>query len=271
MCTVSFIARQQGYLLGMNRDEQLTRPAALPPRPQRSNGVTVVHPAEGSGGTWISLNETGVTLALINWYSVPARVPHDPISRGEVVRRTSAASTPRAVDAELKHLWLARINPFRLIGIFPATREVIEWRWNRQRLERRRHGWKVRQWISSGYDERGAQRIRSRTFRQESAQTDFGRRSWLRRLHTSHAPECGPFSTCMHRADAATVSYSEIEVSASRAALRYCAGPPCGTEASPSLSKLAAKLKTLPLRRRNPVVPARQIRRPLPRKKSTRA
>src|SRR5689334_4291843 len=31
MCTVTFIARQRGYCLGMNRDEKLARPIGLPP------------------------------------------------------------------------------------------------------------------------------------------------------------------------------------------------------------------------------------------------
>ena len=35
-----------------------------------------------------------------------------------------------------------------------------------------------------------------------------GRLNWLRRLHRSHLPERGPFSICMHRSDAATVSYT---------------------------------------------------------------
>ena len=39
MCTVTFIARQKGYCLGMNRDEKLTRPTGLPPK---KHGVAVI-------------------------------------------------------------------------------------------------------------------------------------------------------------------------------------------------------------------------------------
>jgi uncharacterized protein with NRDE domain len=72
MCTVTFIARRNGYALGMNRDEKLTRPAGLPPRLTHLNGRTIIAPSEPSGGTWIGVNDTGATFALINWYSVRA-------------------------------------------------------------------------------------------------------------------------------------------------------------------------------------------------------
>jgi len=36
-----------------------------------------------------------------------------------------------------------------------------------------------------------------------------------------------PFSTCMHRADASTVSYTEISFSPREAVMRYHAGAPC--------------------------------------------
>jgi hypothetical protein len=49
----------------------------------------------------------------------------------------------------------------------------------------------------------------------------------LRRLHRSHSPEAGPFSTCMHRSDAATVSYTEITAFSRKARLRYHAAAPC--------------------------------------------
>jgi uncharacterized protein with NRDE domain len=71
MCTVTFIARQNGYALGMNRDEKVTRVTALPPARFCLAGRTVLCPSEPGGGTWIGINDAGSTLALINWYSLP--------------------------------------------------------------------------------------------------------------------------------------------------------------------------------------------------------
>lgn len=227
MCTVSLIARKHGYALAMNRDEKLTRIQGLPPSKKIIGGRTVLAPSEPSGGTWIALNDSGVTLALINWYSITARVKGETVSRGRVVNATSPATTPDAAELALAELPLKQINPFRLIGIFPATNRIIEWRWDLKKLTRKNHSWKSQQWISSGFDEPTAQRIRSQTFRRALQQKSAGSLSWLRRLHRSHAPAIGPFSTCMHRRDTATVSCTVVTVRPNATVMKYYSGFPC--------------------------------------------
>jgi len=59
MCTVTFIARQTGYCLGMNRDEMLTRPTGLTPKRLKVDGCAVIGPSEPGGGTWITVNDHG--------------------------------------------------------------------------------------------------------------------------------------------------------------------------------------------------------------------
>jgi len=46
MCTLTFIPKPNGYLLGMNRDERLTREAALAPEATRVANVSAVYPRE---------------------------------------------------------------------------------------------------------------------------------------------------------------------------------------------------------------------------------
>ncbi len=227
MCTVTFIARKRGYALGMNRDERLTRVPGLPPAERRIENRRVIFPSEPGGGTWIALNETGVTFALINWYSIPTRVKGAATTRGEIVAAVSSLADEARAATRLQELPLKRINPFRLIGFFPTTQQVVEWRWDLSRLTATRHRWKTQQWISSGFDEPTAQRGRSKTLRQALRQHSVGSLDWLRRLHRSHAPQVGPFSICMHRADAATVSYTEITVSLLEAVMRCQAVAPC--------------------------------------------
>ncbi len=242
MCTVTFIARQRGYCLGMNRDEKLTRPTGRPPKRKKVNGCTVVSPSEPGGGTWIAVNDHGATLALINWYSITARVGGKAVSRGEVINAMSAAISVDVARAALAGLPLNRINPFRLIGVFPVTGEIVEWRWNLKQLVRKNFPWKSQQWISSGFDEPTAQRERGKTFQRAARQYSTGSLDWLRRLHRSHSPEAGPFSTCMHRADAATVSYTEVTVSSRHSTMRYHAGAPCqSSTCSSHLLRLSRK------------------------------
>ena len=62
MCTVSWLHEPGGYHLLCNRDEKRTRGAALGPRIQKSAGVRFVAPADADfGGTWIAVNEFGVS------------------------------------------------------------------------------------------------------------------------------------------------------------------------------------------------------------------
>jgi hypothetical protein len=229
MCTVTFVARRNGYILGMNRDEQLSRAAGLPPRLRHCHGRAILAPSEPGGGTWIGVNDAGVTLALLNWYAVSSRVTGQTLSRGEVVRLVLSSGSRPVVDATLDTFPLTRVNPFRLIGVFPAGRSVVEWRWNLQSLERRDHPWHVNTWISSGFDEAGAQQTRGMAFREALRQTSAGSANWLRRLHSSHGSERGPYSTCMHREDAATVSYTEVSVSRREVTMRYAPGALCCT------------------------------------------
>jgi hypothetical protein len=173
------------------------------------------------------LNEKGVSFALINWYSVTARVSADSLSRGRIVEAISPCCGIEEAHKKLADLPINFINPFRLIGIFPESYEVMEWRWDLRKLARHDCEWRAQQWISSGYDEPRAQLVRSATFERMRQDFSAGSLPWLRRLHSSHLPEPGPFSTCMHRKDAATVSYCEIQTSRNEGSMRYLAGPPC--------------------------------------------
>ncbi len=235
MCTVTFIARQNGYALGMNRDEKLTRVAALPAARHRLASRDVLFPSEPSGGTWIGVNDAGTTLALINWYSVSAGVAVQAVTRGEVVKLALTSDSPALVEWALGELPLVRVNPFRLIGVFPIHKAVIEWRWNLKRLERFDHHWRANTWISSGFDETGAQQGRGKAFKEALRQRSVEAAGWLRRLHRSHIPERSPYSTCMHREDAATVSYTEVIVSRHKATMRYTPGAPCCAPPSPAI------------------------------------
>lgn len=239
MCTVTFIARRSGYALGMNRDEQRTRVKGRAPQRRRIGSCFVVYPSEPNGGTWIAVNDNGGCFALINWYAIAKQVRTNSASRGIVINSTILSSSAREATKALKQLPLRRINPFRLIGVFPREKHIFEWRWDLSRLKRIQYSWQTRQWVSSGFDEATAQRIRGQYFRRARQQATFGSTNWLRRLHRSHQPEAGPFSTCMHREDAITVSYAEVIALPKLVTMRYRAGPPCCTRlANPTQIKL---------------------------------
>jgi hypothetical protein len=263
MCTVTLHARRDGYALGMNRDEKRTRAIALPPSLLRLGPRLALGPTEPGGGTWIGVNDHGVTLALINWYSVTTRVEGKAKSRGEVVLAALRALNGAQASERVARLPLPQINPFRLIGVFPAEQAVVEWQWDLRRLKEVRHPWRTATWISSGYDEPGAQRTRGAVFRAASRQSDAGSAVWLRRLHRSHRPKRGAYSICMHREDAVTVSYTEVQFANGTATMRYLSGSPC--EATPE------RLATHQLATRGGASPARARTRPPARSRKPKA
>lgn len=223
MCTATFWPTAEGYRVAMNRDEQRLRPLALPPAMHRAPEGVAWHPLENSGGTWISLNDAGVTFFLVNWYTVPSHPAPGAATRGAIIQ-----SLCQSRSLETTHPNPApSTRPFRLVGVYPNNRQVREWRWNQQQLSTLDHPWEPRQWISSGRDEPGAQRIRTAVFAVRARDPDAGSSPWLRALHASHEPEPGPYSHCVHRPDAVSVSYTEIEVLPDTASMSYHAGSPC--------------------------------------------
>ncbi len=227
MCTVSFLPNTRGFYLAMNRDETRDRFAALAPMILDLGSRRAVFPSEPTGGTWISTNNAGVCLALINWHRVERQPKEEVVSRGEVVRALASKCSADDIANGVAKLPLRKLRPFRLIVIVLSEKLVTEWRWNLEWLTMRNHKWQPQHWFSSGFDERRAELERQRVC--DAAHTHESTRSlpWLRRLHRSHAPRRGPFSICMHRRDASTVSYTEVAVSAKRATMRYKAGPCC--------------------------------------------
>jgi hypothetical protein len=223
MCTVSFLPTTGGFRLAMNRDEKRTRIAPLGPEPFRIGDRRAIYPREPDGGTWLAANDAGLCLALINWHRIEREPSGSIESRGKIIPGLIGARNSHEIARELRRMSLQNVRPFRLIAIDSCRQTLIEWQWNVIDLARRRHGWQILHWFSSGYDEWQADTRRAEICEAWSLHKPTS----LRRLHASHLPRRGPFSICMHRSDAATVSYTEVHLSEQRATLRYAPGPPC--------------------------------------------
>ena len=227
MCTVSFLPKSSGFYLAMNRDEKRERFVAIAPAIVELGRHRAILPRELSGGTWISANDSGLCLALINWHRIERQPKSQPLSRGLVVKELAGISTAHEIAASVKKLPICKLRPFRLIAIVPGEKRVIEWRWNLRRLAIRNHEWRRQHWFSSGFDEDRAEVERQRVCEDANDRDSADSLMWLRRLHASHAPKRGPFSICMHRGDATTVSYSEVAVGPRSVVMRYKNGSLC--------------------------------------------
>lgn len=223
MCTFSFMPRSGGFWLAMNRDEQRTRPPALPPEVLQAGIRRFLAPREADGGTWIAANDAGLALVLLNGYEVPPRVPPRVIGRGAILPRLAAAGSLRSLAAGVEDLPLRRFRPFRLRGFSLRERQSAAWTWDGLSLRRSLHGWTRAHGFSSGFDEPAAQAARAAV----CARTPVARRADLHRLHASHEHGPGPFSICMHREDAATVSFTAVTATPGGLEMTYHNGPPC--------------------------------------------
>jgi hypothetical protein len=224
MCTLSFIPKPGGYLIGMNRDERLSRETAL--LPEINQSLKAIYPREEGGGTWIAANGAGVAFALLNRKTGPGN-PIKARSRGEVIPSLAASRQVEEAFIEVGRLDSRGMLPFRLAGFFPAEKVVMEWTWDSGKLSRAKLPWQARHWFSSGISDEMARRVRSLTCAEAWRRRDAGSPGWLRGLHASHAPSRGSFSICVHRSDAGSVSYTEIACDASAVSMKYHRGQPC--------------------------------------------
>lgn len=228
MCTLSFIPKEKGFVCGMNRDELLTREVALAPRAFAKEGVQTLYPRETGGGTWIACNSGGVVLALLNWNGVGNKSPVEKArSRGTIIPELIGKIDSGAMRQAIARLDLQEIRAFRLMGIFGSEKTIVEWRWDGARLETLESGWASRHWFSSSLSDGAAEQGRGATCEQFWKEPRAGTEEWLRGLHRSHVPEPGPFSVCVHRPDAATVSYTEVKFYDDSMTMNYAAGNPC--------------------------------------------
>lgn len=235
MCTVTFIPTSGGCRLSMNRDELRTRAKSTFPAPRIVDGLLVLGPREPFVGSWTCANAAAAAFALLNWHpaqktSAKTKKPQNTVSRGTIVESAAGCRQSVAVETMLSKQPLPRIRPFRLLGIFSVDQTLREWRWDGKELSRLDFAWEPRLWASSSLDEKTAQQTRQAVFQSALSVKDAGSLPWLRSLHRTHLPEKGPFSICMHRKEAATLSYTETEINGDRIRIHHLNGPPCASE-----------------------------------------
>ena len=232
MCTVTFIPKPDGFLLGMNRDDLFPRADTRPPSINQTGTRFAVYPSERIGGTWIGVNDVGLVFALLNWNRPQSQKLR---SRGEVIPAILRASSLDDASDLLRRTSLTGVLPFRLIGIYSQHHAVSEWRWDGE-VNRFDFPWELSHWFSSGLSDQDAEIKRGTICRDALSDADARSLEWMRRLHRSHSPEPGPFSICAHRETAGTLSYTEIIAADGKVTMNYSADSPCSNTARSSIT-----------------------------------
>ena len=226
MCTLSWNRDSRGFELHFNRDERHTRAAACPPEELGSGALRVMAPRDGDfGGTWIGVNERGVAVALLNGWHLQCAEREDVRSRGLLVLDALGHASLGELQEWLPSSELDRYRAFTLCAFSLASEEPLRADWDGAKLTLGALQDDARPLVSSSYRYEDVVERRHAIFRDIAGQDPDG--AGLARFHASHLPEKGPFSTCMHRDDASTKSYTTIRVEGQEAKLSYLDSAPC--------------------------------------------
>ncbi|MFT5162372.1 MAG: hypothetical protein ACI9FJ_000947 [Alteromonadaceae bacterium] len=220
MCTATWNISEQKLLLAFNRDEQRARPHALPPIITQLNQVKAVYPIDPQGGgSWISVNDAGVIICLLNNYLHAApKEQKDWTSRGKLITELASLTSHQSINEHINNQGMDQYRAFHLMVL--SLDEQTLFTWNGKKLKREKASAYL---SSSGFDTHNLlagrkSQYQMRTITSRTAALDF---------HTSHQPQKSAYSVCMHRSDAHTTSLSVIEVSEQNISFDYFDGPPC--------------------------------------------
>ncbi len=126
MCTVTYVPLPNGFCITSNRDEQIARPSAIPPKEYIINNQTIVFPKDQkAGGTWFAQSETA-TLVLLNGAAekhIPK--PYYRKSRGLIVLDLIASPNVLMTWNEIE---LNEIEPFTIV--LYENHKLYQLQWN---------------------------------------------------------------------------------------------------------------------------------------------
>lgn len=227
-------AAHGGYQVWFNRDERLERGPEIPPAEARTpSGVRYLAPTDSdAGGTWITVNEHGVTVALLNGFTLskgPER--RDYTSRGALVRSLADLTELPQLWARLSPARLAEFRPAVVCLLFPGEHPVVA-RWDGRDVEVDVDGTGQLPLTSSSYEQDEVQAFRRDLYRERVTAHAAGgaaRPEDLQAFHAYVTPEGATAMTpSMAREDAATRSHCAIRVRPGEARFSYRPGPPHG-------------------------------------------
>lgn len=227
MCTVTWCRPAAGYEVFFNRDEQRARPPAEPPAVRESHGIHYLAPLDPQGGgTWLAVNERGLTLGLLNHYESGQPTGSAPAaSRGRLVTSLADCATQEEVTDRLHLRHLLEFAPFFLL-VFAPDRPVHWHRWDgfrRMASVLRDEDMPV---TTSSFDAENVIAARRACLHRIVPDGTAATAAQLAAFHRSSDPRGGPYSVLMTRPDAQTVSSSRVTVAPDEVCFHYAARAP---------------------------------------------
>lgn len=234
MCTLTWFVSANGYDLFFNRDESVARQRAIPPSHQEKEGIGYIAPIDAdAGGTWIAVNQHGITVCLLNHYQYQQLETYkDWVSRGEIVRQFATTSGLREVEHDFFKLQFDDFRAFRMFVIEPSGKNgLFVWDGHTARIEAQVDSPKS----SSAVDSMHVKQLRRQLFKDQALSSSTSVDRYIA-YHRSHTPTKSLESVCMHRPEAKTVSLTHVKVSDTQASVYYADGAPCEAKLSAAIS-----------------------------------
>lgn len=213
MCTVTWWRAADGYELYFNRDELKSRLPGLPPEELELGAVRYLSPRDAdAGGTWLLVNEYGLSVCLINQYPLRRPVPRGPlVSRGCLVRRMADCRSVDEIKNRLRGQDLFAYRPFQMIAVSPDGADAA-CAWDGHRLAETDNPHASMPFTSSSYLTEQTVRHRRERFASIVAERGDMSPADLLAFHREHHVDVGAFSVFMQRDDAETVSLTQVVV-----------------------------------------------------------
>lgn len=128
MCTVSFFQNEEGVIITSNRDENLSRSAALAPHTYDVAGQRLSFPKDTQHqGTWFCVNNHSKDVGVLLNGAATKHVSQPPYRRSRGLVVLDLFSQQQLVQA-WHGIDLDQIEPFTLVVFANAT--LYQWQWN---------------------------------------------------------------------------------------------------------------------------------------------
>ena len=223
MCTVTWLRTPGRYDLFFNRDEKKSRLEAHPPALRELNGVRYIAPSDANaGGTWIGVNERGLTVCLLNHYGAKDsdRTHRPAVSRGKLVSGLMDARSVAEVGDRVFQAGVHLYRPFFLVAMELEGQPVLH-AWDGRHLNNRALTDGDLPFSTSSFDTENVLKARKAMYDGMKAMAGEVTTELLEQYHFSRDPQGGPYSVCMHRDDAETVSFTHVTVTPNHIDLLY--------------------------------------------------
>ncbi|TXH73994.1 NRDE family protein [Thiobacillus sp.] len=225
MCTLTWKPLDDGYALFFNRDELRSRPTAQPPDIHLRDGIRFIAPLDPQGGgSWLLVNEYGLSVALLNHYPDEPRAEFPAkVSRGALVMAAATSAMVEDAVARIAAMTLSACAPFRWVAADSLRARLLVW--DGRRLEHQHLDSGGAMLTSSSWRTKMVEAARLDRLHHQLGTVRDADVHGIALFHRHRDVDDPARSVCMARPDACTQSISCIRVTPSEAMFAYEAVP----------------------------------------------